>query len=622
MLSLQLIGTPQVRRDTTLLRFQRRRSLALLAFLVLTNRAHPREALATLLASDADPQAARHVVRVALAELREHLGDMLLISRQSVAFAPTQPVQLDLADFQAALASRDLLALQATLERSSAELLDGLSLGQAPEFESWLTLERQRWHDQRLTALQLLLDHYECSGALAEGIAAGRQLLLQAPWCEEAHRQLMRLLARSGQRTAALVQYERCRAQLVRELGVAPVAATTALYERLRAGMPELASNLAAGERPLLGRAQQQEQLIGQLAEGGCRLVTLVGMGGVGKSALARAVAAHFLQPEALADCAPFSDGVYLVDLANQRDSHDAGYGADSGKRRLAAAIATALGLAQATANPVAQLLTALQGSALLLVLDNLDHCLDGLDLLPMLIARAPSVKLLVTSRMRLGIAAETILELGGLAIPADEAELEQSGASRLFLYHARHVLSIRPLAQAERPHVMRICRLVEGLPLALVLAASWLRTLPCAAIADELENELSLLTTTAGNLPARQRDMRTVLAWSWQQLGCANQSVLARLAGFRGGFTLEEARKIAGASRWQIQALRDASVLSEHESGYYVMHELMRRYAAEQRADYPGHMAQHPPQASISQAAGRKRPTALDLSNVHVGVI
>jgi hypothetical protein len=102
------------------------------------------------------------------------------------------------------------------------------------------------------------------------------------------------------------------------------------------------------------------------------------------------------------------------------------------------------------------------------------------------------------------------------------------------------------------------------------------------------LEIGLSLLTTTARNLPARQRDMQAVLAWSWQQLGFANQSVLGRLAEFRSEFTIEEARKLAGASRRQIQALRDALVLTERESGYYGMHALMRRYAAAQRAEYP----------------------------------
>jgi predicted ATPase len=293
-----------------------------------------------------------------------------------------------------------------------------------------------------------------------------------------------------------------------------------------------------------------------------------------------------------------------MIELANVRDAHNSGDGADAGKRQLAMAIAEALGLAPAAADPVAQLITALQGKTLLLVLDSLDRCLAGLDLVTALMARVPTVKLLVTSRVRLGIDTERILELGGLAIPTNEAEVEQAAASQLFLHHAQHAILGRPLTQAERPHVVRICRLVEGLPLALVLAASWLRTLPCAAIADELEVGLNLLTTTAHNLPARQRDMRAVLAWSWQQLGRANQSVLGRLAGLRSGFNLEEARTLAGASRWQIQALRDASVLTERGSGHYSMHELMRHYAAEQRADYPDQVAQH------------------QMSNVHVRIV
>jgi predicted ATPase len=125
-----------------------------------------------------------------------------------------------------------------------------------------------------------------------------------------------------------------------------------------------------------------------------------------------------------------------------------------------------------------------------------------------------------------------------------------------------------------------------------------------------------------ARNLPARQRDMRAVLAWSWQQLGLANQSVLRRLAEFRSDFNLEEARKLAGASRWQIQALRDASVLTERGRGYYGMHELMRRYAAERCADYPDQVAQYQLQVNMSQAACRKQPATCDMSNVKVGMV
>src|SRR5262245_4808134 len=202
-LHLQLIGSPEVRLGATTLRFQRRRSLALLAFLVLTARPHPRDALVTLLATDADPAAARHALRAALAELHALLPHDLQITRHSVAFAPTHPVLLDLATFQHALAADDLAALQAALDRSTGELLADLSVGLASDFEHWLTLERERWHELRLHALTRLLDHYEQSGAHAAGITVARQLLALAPWCEEAHRTLMRLLMRAGQRTQA-----------------------------------------------------------------------------------------------------------------------------------------------------------------------------------------------------------------------------------------------------------------------------------------------------------------------------------------------------------------------------------------------------------------------------------
>src|SRR4029453_17024699 len=206
------------------------------------------------------------------------------ISRQSVAFAPTAPLLLDTAALPLALASGEMAAVQHALHRNTGGQLAGTRLSQAPGFESWLLLERQRWDELRLHALQTLLDHYERVGALSLGIAAGRQGLEVGPGGEEAHRQLMRLLARAGQRAQALVQYERCRSALARELGVAPQEATTALYERLRRGM-----------------------------------------GGSGKTLLARAVAAHFLRPESLADSAPFSDGVFMVELANLRDPHNAG---------------------------------------------------------------------------------------------------------------------------------------------------------------------------------------------------------------------------------------------------------------------------------------------------------
>src|SRR5262249_28748176 len=161
------------------------------------------------------------------------------------------------------------------------------------------------------------------------------------------------------------------RGVLARELGVAPQTGTTALYERLKGGLGELPSNLGMARVGMVGRAMEQERLIAELGDGECRLLTVVGMGGSGKTLLAPAVASHFLRPESLADSGPFSDGVYMIELANLRDAHHSGDGADAGKRQLAIAIAEALGLAPAAADPVAQLITALQGKTLLLVLDS-----------------------------------------------------------------------------------------------------------------------------------------------------------------------------------------------------------------------------------------------------------
>src|SRR4029450_4961166 len=220
------------------------------------------------------------------------------------------------------------------------ELLAGLSLSQAPDFESWLLLERQRWDELRLHALQTLLDHYEHVGARGLGIPAGRQVLEVAPWCEEAHRQLMRLLARAGQRAQALVQYERCRSVLARELGVAPQEATTLLYERLRSVMPAVPSNLGAAGVALVGRALEQERLIARLSAEECRLLTVVGMGASGKTLLARAGAGHFPRPEVLAESAPFPDGVFAVDLAELLSAGESSQDAQLLRQQMARAIA------------------------------------------------------------------------------------------------------------------------------------------------------------------------------------------------------------------------------------------------------------------------------------------
>jgi predicted ATPase len=179
-------------------------------------------------------------------------------------------------------------------------------------------------------------------------------------------------------------------------------------------------------------------------------------------------------------------------------------------------------------------------------------------------------------------------LELEGLDVPADEAELERAAASQLFLQSARRSAPNRVIADSDRRHITRICEIVQGHPLALIVAAHCLRTLSCPEIAAELEVGFDLLEDVAGELTDRQHTLRQILEWSVRQLAGADQEALRRMAVFRGGFEREAVHRVAGVTLLQLRALCDASLLNMDDTGRYRMHELVRRYAAEQLSRTP----------------------------------
>ena len=190
----------------------------------------------------------------------------------------------------------------------------------------------------------------------------------------------------------------------------------------------------------------------------------------------------------------------------------------------------------------------------MLLILDNFEHLLAGAELLAALLRAAPYVKLLVTSREALNLQEEWFHPLTGLSLPTPVSATEHkpscarqdSEAVQFFMQNARRVrVTFSP--QAEAQHVARICRLVDGIPLALELAATWLKVLSCAQIADEIERSLDILTTRQQNMPVRHRSMRAVLEQAWQLLTAPEQAVLKQLALLRGGFDQEAAQNVAG---------------------------------------------------------------------------
>jgi predicted ATPase len=254
--------------------------------------------------------------------------------------------------------------------------------------------------------------------------------------------------------------------------------------------------------------------------------------------------------------------------------------------QRIATAVGRVVGLEFRGTDPVAHLAGWLRARAALLVLDNMEHLLEGAELLTLLLERSRRVKLLVTTRERLRLPEEWVLEVGGLPLPANPNEVEQAAASSLYLQLMRQAGLTAPPARTEREAIVRLCTLTQGLPLALALAARWTTSLPTAAIVRELESGVDLLTTRGQRVPERQRSMRAVLQWTWERLGEEERAALRQLAVFQPGFTREAARAVAGVEITTLLTLGERALLGrDSDLDRYTMHELVRQYAAEQLA-------------------------------------
>lgn len=615
-LSLAFLGPLQISLGDQILPTSRARKIeALLAYLsVESDNPHPRSALDGLLFPEMPDVAARTNLRQTITRLRRAIGDQqasppyLLIQAETLQFNTGSEYSLDVSLFRQKLQGcpehagrRDpgcpecMRLLQEALALYRGPFLDNFFLDDSESFETWLQTLRQEFSQAVIEACQALVAYYEQRGEYSLATAQTQRWISLAPWSEEAHRQQMRLLARMGQRSAALAQYETCRQSLENELGVDPSPETQALYERLRAGMELPPNQLPAPAGLFVGRSTEANTLRQYLADPQRRLITLLGPGGIGKTQLALHVSWELAEDY----LGPFPDGVYFVELP-----------AGGNARWLVNTLLQTLDVSGNSALPEKVLAEALKGKHCLLVLDNgedLDE--DGKLLIAHLLRQAVAVCILVTSRQKLKLTDEWVVELEGLPyperIPQEKSlpfplppgpQTQEYAAVQLLLQRARQAeadLGWETLTFDEQNAVVEITRLTEGMPLALELAAAWVPAFPFRQIATEIRESLDLLSSEALDRSARHRCIRVVFEHSWERLLDPEQKMLIAFAAFAGTFSRRAAEAV-GANLHLLLRLREKSLLQRGLAGaqYYALHPLLRQFTLEKASPDQIHLA------------------------------
>ncbi len=588
MLSFKLLGQTLVYKDKhPLNQFRSQKELALLAYLAHTNTSHERKFIAELFWNESPQKQALSNLRTILSRLRKQLGNELAITRTSLALTPENQQNVDSVHLLTTLnqikqvnSPETARTLDTALTAYQGKFLANFYLSDAPYFEEWKTITQEHIH-KLVTTGYYKLGQYALSIIDTDyGIAVARRWLQVDALDEAAHFLLLWMLITSGRKRDAILHYDECVQLLATELGVKPSAEIRTLMQGIRP-KPSIIKpspmrptnkqhNLPTQYDQFFGRTTIQQEIHNRLNQPWCRLITIVGPGGIGKTRLATTIAHNRLQHH--------TDGAWFVELTNiEPDDPNL-------TEAIAIEIANTINLRlNGPAKPVDQLLTHLQNKKMLLILDNFDHLIEGdFKILLDIIQRCETVQLIATSREPLKLRAEWVIKLPGLDCPVSDTDDKPSDAMNLFM--AR--LSQRQWGKISTNELIaarRIVRILEGWPLAIELAASLTENITISEILEEISHGFDALTSSMRDLPPHHRSMQTIFEMSWNTLSPDLQKKLARLSIFQTGFTKAAARQVTNANTTHLAELCNKSLLSYNENTeFYRLHPVIQAFAAQ----------------------------------------
>ncbi len=576
-LKLYLLGSFQLDMNARHVQLATHKIESLLAYLVLHPQSHLREKLAALLWADFSDAQARASLRNALTVLRRAIGvEALVTDRETVQLNPALAVWVDALEFQAHATA--FLATTTPVQNAVAlDLYRGELL--ADFYDEWIFPLREKWQQHYFDMLARTAEMHRAEGEHAKAIGAAERLLAHDSVNEAAHRLVMLSYFALGDTAAAMRQFERCKQVLRAELNIEPSAETMALAERIQqttARAPFRATVLTNLPTPLtsfIGRerlVQQITELVTSAENGAVtRLLTLTGAGGSGKTRLAIHAA------KAIAQRGAFEDGVWWVELAAVNDAVF-----------LPQAVAKVVGVREAPERSLTELLvTELTAARVLLVLDNCEHLLIGCaQLVEQLLYRCPQLRVMTTSREPLGVLGESVLPVPPLELADSNDGVNVFGAVQLFVERAAAVQSGFSINAANANAIAQLCQRLDGIPLAIELAAARIKVLSPEQIVARLDDRFNLLTS--GNRAAlpRHQTLRATFDWSYDLLDADEQRLFWQLSVFVGGFALDAAEALGGSNALALLArLVDKSLVvveNQFNAPRYRMLETIRAYA------------------------------------------